>query len=81
MDLQPIRTLLQRRHVQATHYDGCWAEHIDCAARVLLTEVERLRGAAAPIEHVCLGGVTTDTATFVRQCVVCESIFYSWERT
>lgn len=42
MDLQPIRTLLRRRHVQATHYDGCWAEHIDCATRTLLTEVERL---------------------------------------
>lgn len=30
-------------YLQATHFDGCEAEHIDCAAAALLAEVERLR--------------------------------------
>lgn len=46
MDLHPIRALLDRRYLQQTHFAGCEAEHVDCAAAVLLAEVERGRAAA-----------------------------------
>ena len=43
MDLLPIRELLRERSSPgATHWGECWRTHVDCAAHVLLGEVERL---------------------------------------
>ena len=52
LDLEAIRELLDRRADPGrTHFGACEVVHIDCAAAVLLVEVERLR--AAILEHSC----------------------------
>ena len=44
MDLLPIRELLRERSSPgATHWGECWRTHVDCAAQLLLSEVERLK--------------------------------------
>lgn len=43
-DLDAIRGLLDARQgVQQTHHTDCWRTHVDCAARRLADEIDRMR--------------------------------------
>jgi len=49
----------KHKHVAATHYDGCEADHIGCLVNKLADEVEKLREEVADLRLLLTWNVTS----------------------